>query len=138
MRVQRRVVDAAYLEGAVPASSPPPFDVEPGARCAPVGELASMARHADGYVVVGGGKTGMDACSWLLETGVPADAVRWIKPRESWLLESARLNLLCGLGARMAEPATARSHRRFLASVGRAGPNLRRLLAGTEAPARPD
>jgi hypothetical protein len=35
-------------------------------------------------VVVGAGKTAVDVCVWLLEQGVPAAAIRWIKPREAW------------------------------------------------------
>src|SRR5690606_30734018 len=38
------------------------------------------------FVVIGAGKTALDACVWLLEQGVPASAIRWIKPRESWWL----------------------------------------------------
>ena len=31
----------------------------------------------------------MDACLWLLETGVPPEAIRWIRPRDGWLLDRA-------------------------------------------------
>jgi hypothetical protein len=37
-------------------------------------------------VVVGAGKTAIDTCLWLLENDVPPEAIRWIKPREAWLL----------------------------------------------------
>ncbi|MEQ8662627.1 MAG: hypothetical protein RLW62_17590, partial [Gammaproteobacteria bacterium] len=30
--------------------------------------------------------TAMDACYWLLEHGVAADRIRWIRPRDSWVL----------------------------------------------------
>jgi hypothetical protein len=43
------------------------------------------AHRADGYVIIGAGKTAMDVCIWLLETGVSPSDIRWIKPRESWL-----------------------------------------------------
>jgi hypothetical protein len=36
-------------------------------------------------VIIGAGKTAMDACSWLLETGVSPESICWLKPRESWL-----------------------------------------------------
>ena len=29
----------------------------------------------------------MDACTWLLDNGVPVDAIRWIRPRDSWVLD---------------------------------------------------
>ena len=40
-----------------------------------------------GYTVIGGGKTAMDACLWLLDSGVPPDAIRWIRPRDAWILD---------------------------------------------------
>jgi putative NAD(P)-binding protein len=86
VRVRRKVVDARYIEGAVPATSPPPFEVAPGVRCVPVGQLASFGERVERYVIVGGGKTAADACVWLLEQGVPPAAIRWVKPRESWWL----------------------------------------------------
>ncbi len=86
VRVRKRQVDAAYLEPSVPATFAPPFEVEPGARVVPVNDLVRMASRADGYVIVGAGKTAVDACLWLLETGVAPEAITWIKPREAWLL----------------------------------------------------
>ena len=44
-----------------------------------------MAERADGYVVIGAGKTAIDTCLWLLEVGVSPGDILWIKPRESWL-----------------------------------------------------
>jgi hypothetical protein len=89
VKVRKKLVDARYLEASVPASYAPPFEVAPGARCIPVGELASVRERPDGYVVIGAGKTALDACSWLLDNGVPASDVRWIKPREAWFLNRA-------------------------------------------------
>ena len=86
VKVRRSVVDATYLEGKVPATTPPPFEVAPGARCVPVGELVHLAARAERYVIVGGGKTGIDACLWLLENNVAPPSIRWIRPREIWLL----------------------------------------------------
>jgi hypothetical protein len=85
VRVRRKHVDARYLEPFVPATFAPPFEVAPEARCVPVNELARVAERADGYVVIGAGKTAIDACLWLLEVGVAPDDIRWVKPREAWL-----------------------------------------------------
>jgi hypothetical protein len=65
--------------------------VAPGVRCVPLNELARLAQPQAGYVVVGAGKTGMDACSWLLEQGVDPDHIRWIMPRDSWVLDRANI-----------------------------------------------
>jgi hypothetical protein len=56
-----------------------------GVRCVPVNGLAELSEPVDRYVIIGGGKTGIDACLWLLENQVPADAICWIRPRDSWL-----------------------------------------------------
>lgn len=84
VRVARKLVDTTYLEGTIPATSPPPFEVADGVRCVPAGELARVAEPPERYVVIGAGKTALDACVWLLERGVPPSAIRWIKPREAW------------------------------------------------------
>jgi hypothetical protein len=87
--VRRRVVDATVLASRVPATDPAPFEVAPEARCVPVGELVRVAEPPAGYVIVGGGKTSMDAVTWLLEQGTPPDAITWIRPRDTWLTNRA-------------------------------------------------
>jgi hypothetical protein len=87
--VRRRVVDATYIASSVPATAPPPFDVADGARCIPVGQLTSVSEPRAGYVIIGGGKTSLDACCWLLDQGTTPDAITWIRPRDSWILNRA-------------------------------------------------
>jgi hypothetical protein len=89
VEVKRKVVDARYLEPSVPSTHTPSFDVDPDARFATVNDLAKLSEPASGYTVVGGGKTAMDACTWLLEGGVDPDRIRWIRPRDSWVLDRA-------------------------------------------------
>lgn len=48
VKVRKKLVDARYLEGAFPASSPPPFEIAPGARCVPVGALATLTEEPEG------------------------------------------------------------------------------------------
>jgi hypothetical protein len=84
--VRRGVVDATYMTTRVPACEPPPFAVADGVRCVPVGELTRVAHAPAGYVIVGGGKTALDAICWLLDRETPADDITWIRPRDSWLL----------------------------------------------------
>jgi len=86
VKVRKKLVDATYLEPSVPASTRPPFQVARGARCVPVNDLSRMAGRADGFVIIGAGKTAIDACLWLLDVGVAPEAIRWIKPRECWLV----------------------------------------------------
>jgi hypothetical protein len=89
VKVRKKLVDATYLEPSIPASHKAPFAVAPEARCVPVNELARVTERADRYVIVGAGKTAIDACLWLLEIGVAPGDIRWIKPRDSWLLNRA-------------------------------------------------
>jgi hypothetical protein len=84
--VRRRVVDATYMATRVPASEPAPFEVAEGVQCVPVGELTHVAHAPAGYVIVGGGKTAMDAIGWLLDRGAAPAAITWICPRDAWLL----------------------------------------------------
>lgn len=112
--VRRKVVNATYREPATPASSPAPFLVDPDCRCVPVGELPRFAGDFDRYTVIGAGKTSMDACLWLLEGGVPPDRIRWVKPREPWLIN--RRYFQCGelvgtsfIGVSMITEAAARA-----------------------------
>lgn len=86
VRVRRKLVDATYMEGSIPATGKPPFEVAPGVRFVPAGGIAGMTDRAERYCVIGAGKTALDTCVWLLEQGVPPERIRWIKPREAWWL----------------------------------------------------
>ena len=89
VKVRRKEVDGRYLEPSIPATYPPPFEVGPRARCVPPNDLPRVIERADGYVVIGAGKTAADTCVWLLANGVPPSDIRWIKPREIAFLNRA-------------------------------------------------
>ena len=84
VEVRRNLVDARYLEAAIPATHEPSFDVGPGARVVPVNDLPDAARSGTRYTVLGSGKTAVDACTWLLDNDVVPDRIRWVRPREHW------------------------------------------------------
>ena len=91
VKVRRKVVDATHARTAVPSTHPPKYAVAPGVRCVPVNELPKAA-HAHGhYVVVGSGKTGIDACLWLLKNGAGPSQIRWIMPRDAWFMDRANV-----------------------------------------------
>ncbi|CAN5162518.1 NAD(P)/FAD-dependent oxidoreductase [soil metagenome] len=87
VRVRRKLVDTTYLEGSIPATGATPFAVAEGVQCIPAGKVTQITRPASQITVIGAGKTAMDTCVWLLTNGVPAAALRWIKPREGWWLD---------------------------------------------------
>jgi hypothetical protein len=63
--------------------------VADGARCIPVGGLASLDEQPARFVIVGGGKTAADAICWLQDRGTDPAAITWIRPRDSWILNRA-------------------------------------------------
>jgi hypothetical protein len=87
----RKTVDATYMNVVVPSVRPPPYAVAPGVRCVPLNGLVREERPPSGFVVVGAGKTGMDAVLWLLANDVDPDEIAWIMPRDAWLLDRATI-----------------------------------------------
>src|SRR5262245_38547580 len=87
VRVRQKVVDATYLETSVPATHTPGFAVGEGARLIPVGALVDVTEPPSGFTVLGAGKTAMDACSFLLDNGVDPGKIRWVRPRDAWLMD---------------------------------------------------
>ncbi len=87
VKVNKKIVDTTYLQTRIPATHTPNFTVAEGIPFIPINQLVSIQEPPEGFVVIGGGKTGMDACVWLLDNQVPADRIKWIVPRDSWLLD---------------------------------------------------
>lgn len=87
--VRNKTVDATYMHVTVPSMRPPAYGVADGALCEPLNGLTGLEHQPSGFVVVGAGKTGIDACLWLLANGVDPDSIRWIMPRDSWYLDRA-------------------------------------------------
>jgi hypothetical protein len=113
--VRRKLVDATYLENSIPATHRRTFEVGEGARCVPINALARIGAPSERYVVVGSGKTAMDACLWLLDQQVSPARIRWVRPREAWVLDRAYAQPLALVGtmlegaARQVEAAAAAS-----------------------------
>jgi hypothetical protein len=84
--VRKRVVDASYMNITVPAMGRFGYGVDDGAAFVPVNKLVDLGGSPDRFTVVGAGKTGIDACLWLLERGVDPGKITWIVPRDAWLI----------------------------------------------------
>jgi len=82
-----KTVDATYLKTTVPSTHIPNFTVAEDTSFITLNDLTKIETPPAGYIIIGGGKTGIDACLWLLENGVDPDAIRWIKSRDAWLLD---------------------------------------------------
>ncbi len=129
----RKTVDATYMNVMVPSVRPPAYPVDEDASCVPPGELPRRAADFDRHVVIGAGKTGMDACLFLLKHGADPDAIRWIMPRDSWLLNRAHIQpgkgpddpLTRSFGRQLEEIARAESLEDLFARLDAAGLLLR-------------
>lgn len=89
--VRRRVVDATYMRVVVPSMRPPTYAIAPGVVCIAPNDLPGYRGEYARYVIVGAGKTGIDAALWLLRHGISAGKLTWIMPRDSWLLDRASI-----------------------------------------------
>lgn len=87
--VRRKLVDGTWFKTSVPATHTPGFDIAQGTHFAIPGDLPRLWMDTDNlpqhYCIIGGGKTAMDTAVWLLEAGVPADKIDWVRPRDSWM-----------------------------------------------------
>lgn len=90
IRATKRIVNATISGTNVPSRHQRPFAVAEGVRCIPLNDLVRIKQPPrGGYTVIGAGKTGMDACLWLLEQGIAPDAIRWIVSRDAWWIDRA-------------------------------------------------
>lgn len=87
--VARRTVDGTFFNTSVPSTHKRKFSTGDGIKCIAPNELPRLAAGFQHYTVVGAGKTAMDAAVWLLDNGARADAITWITPRDSWLVNRA-------------------------------------------------
>jgi hypothetical protein len=127
----RRVVDSTYNAGTIPLRHTPSYTVAPNISHGPVNDLARA--KAERYVVIGAGKTGMDACVHLLGRGVAPDAITWIMPQDVWFYNRAHYQpgdhcldtLIEGLAAQTEISANAQSAEEVLLGLERAGVLMR-------------
>lgn len=127
----RTIVDATYVAGAIPSRHTPSYAIAPGVRHGPVNDLPRV--EAARYIVIGAGKTGMDACVHLLARGVAPEAITWIMPQDAWFYNRAHYQpaehlpdeLAQGMAAQMEIAATAHSAEELLLRLEQAGVLMR-------------
>lgn len=91
LRARRRWIDATRADTQVPATHGPRFAVEEGVRCLTPSELVQQFDPGARHSIVGGGKTALDTALWLLQQGVDPERIEWVRPREAWLLNRAKV-----------------------------------------------
>ena len=90
----RKLVDATYVQSEIPSRHTPAFQVEPGARVIAPNDLVNLTAPPGEVTVIGAGKTAMDTCVWMLDAGLDPDRIVWIRPRDAWVWDRARLQPL--------------------------------------------
>lgn len=83
---RRRLVLANFLDTKVPSTHTPSYEVAEGVRLIAPNLLPTTAPKCRRYVVIGGSKTAMDVGVWLLQMGARPSDIRWIVPRDTWVL----------------------------------------------------
>ena len=91
VKVLRKVVHATHTGTMVPSTHPPGFPIAAGLKCVPPNALPQINRPHARYTIIGGGKTGMDTCLWLLENGTAPDRIRWVISSDSWMIDRANV-----------------------------------------------
>ena len=90
VKVRKKRVDATYFSPNVPATSAPRYSVAESVRLVTPTQLTQIWNSSQvppaHFCIVGAGKTAMDVGVWLLGCGAPAEAVSWVMPRDSWLI----------------------------------------------------
>ena len=91
VNVRAKTVDSTYMNVEVPSTTPPKYSVAPGATVVPPNDLPRVAAPQSRYVVIGAGKTGMDAVLFLVGQRVDPASITWIVSNDAWLLDRDHL-----------------------------------------------
>lgn len=83
----KKIVDSTYLNVTVPSQRPPTFELAADTKAVAVNELPRVAPYYDNFVIVGSGKTGMDAVLFLLSNGIDPDRITWVMPADAWMFD---------------------------------------------------
>lgn len=91
VEVRRKIVDATFYTNTIPVTHRRNFQCHRSITCIPPNDLPRLAAQHRHFTVLGGGKTGVDVCLWLLANGVTAERIRWIIPRDQWFVNRAKV-----------------------------------------------
>ena len=129
----RTLVDGTLARTEVPSTHPPRYPVAHGVTCIPLNALPTLERPGAHFTVIGSGKTGIDAVLWLLGHDVPPANIRWIMPRDAWMLDRGNFQmdpasfgtLVGGITAQLSAIADASSVPDVYARLERSGQLVR-------------
>ena len=90
IHVRAKIVDATHPQNPVRRPESRCFSSAPGVDVITPHDLSARrtigADLAPHYCIIGAGKTAMDVALYLLQSGIKADRLSWVKPRDAWLI----------------------------------------------------
>jgi len=139
VEIAKKTVDGTYFKTSVPSTHKRKFAVDKKVACVAPNLLPRAAADHRRFTIVGGGKTAMDAGVFLLDNGADPASIRWIVPRDSWLINRAGTqpgpaffhSVMGGVAAQFEASAEAGDVRELFARLEKAGVMLR-LDSGVE------
>ncbi|MFQ3218019.1 MAG: hypothetical protein ACI96W_000359 [Paraglaciecola sp.] len=86
-----KLVDSTYYKTSIPATHQPQFEIEHGLTMIPPNALPNTLNKIEHgfkyFTVLGGGKTAIDTCLWLLQNQVQPENISWYMPRDAWFID---------------------------------------------------
>lgn len=80
-------MDATLMLTNVPATKSPEYKISADVNLVPINDLGCLVGSSwKKYVIIGGGKTGIDAILYLIENDVAPENIQWIVPNDSWFI----------------------------------------------------
>ena len=70
----------------MPSITKPKFEVASELTLLPINGLSDVRSPWEKYVVLGAGKTGIDAVLFLISQNVNPDKILWIMPNDAWFM----------------------------------------------------
>lgn len=87
VKIARKLVNATHMRTQVPSTHVPNFSISSEVDFMPINDLPQIKEPPEEIVVIGGGKTGLDAILWLLENDFDPDRITWVISRDAWFTD---------------------------------------------------
>ncbi|WJG07803.1 NAD(P)-binding protein [Aliiglaciecola sp. LCG003] len=91
VQYKQKLVDSTYYKTSISATHTPQFEIDSSLTMIPPNTLPSTLSKANHgfkhFTLLGGGKTAIDTCLWLLQNQVAPENISWYMPRDAWFLD---------------------------------------------------
>ena len=84
VNVLKKTVDATLMLTDVPSTKTPEYGISEEVNLIPLNKLADIKTPYKRYVVIGAGKTGLDALMFLLDNNVNPEKIVWVVSNDCW------------------------------------------------------